>query len=102
MRSQNLTSSHFVRWDMRHSNDGDYEDYTLQGCDTVQSGGGLQTLYLQRSRALITEGYGNAVYFPVGTTGFVSLRTSVNPRAQHRVLVNAYRGTVPSYKVDEA
>jgi predicted transglutaminase-like cysteine proteinase len=39
MHSQNLTTYHFERWDMQHSNDGDYEDYTLRGRDTVQSDG---------------------------------------------------------------
>jgi hypothetical protein len=38
-RSQKFTSYHFERLDLRDSNDGGYEDYTLQGCDTVQSGG---------------------------------------------------------------
>jgi hypothetical protein len=57
MRSQNLISYHFERWDMRDSNDADYKNYTLQGCDTVQYRGSLQALYRQWSRELITEVY---------------------------------------------
>ena len=41
MRSQKFTSYHFERLYLWDSNDGDYEDYTLKGCDTVQSGGGF-------------------------------------------------------------
>jgi len=56
MRSQNLTSYHFERLYLWDSND-DYEDYTLQGCDAVQSGRGFTSTVSAAKQSLITEVY---------------------------------------------
>ena len=71
MHSQKSTSYHFERLYLWDSNN-DYEDYNLQDCYAVKSGAGFTSTVSAAKQSF------SAVHFPVVTTGFVSLRTSVS------------------------